>query len=85
MGHIAHLSNLGLYKDFSHKYEIHFLLPHLTTGGHSFSNLAFGLCQKVFMSLSAFLDQWFLRRFEEEHNKADHPVAAGNANNMCPK
>jgi hypothetical protein len=51
MGHIAHLSNLGLYRNIfsSIKYAFHFHLSHLTLGGNYFNQLAFVVCQNAFM------------------------------------
>jgi hypothetical protein len=52
MGHIAHLSSLGQYRNifFQYiKYAFHFYLPHPTLGGNYFNQLTFVLCQNVFM------------------------------------
>jgi hypothetical protein len=38
---------------FESKYTFHFLLPHLTLGSHNFNKLAYVLCQKAFMWISA--------------------------------
>jgi hypothetical protein len=51
MGHIAHPSNLGPYRNiFSNiEYAFHFHLPHPALGGNYFNQLAFVLCQNAFM------------------------------------
>jgi hypothetical protein len=55
MAYIAHLSNIARYENIFRILGIHFhsLLLHLTLGGHDFYKLAYGLCQKVFMYISA--------------------------------
>jgi hypothetical protein len=45
MGHIAHLSNLGLYRNII---CISFPFAPFHSGAHDFNQLAFVLCQKAF-------------------------------------
>jgi hypothetical protein len=51
MGHNAHLSNLGPYRNIFPKIKcaFHSHLPHPTLGDHDFHKLAFVLCQKAFI------------------------------------
>jgi hypothetical protein len=53
-------ANMSIFQTLT---QIHILLwPHPTAGGNDFIKLAFVLCEKAFMQISAVLALWFLRR-----------------------